>query len=474
MKNRKQKVESGKKSEARIESLRQLLLQLRMEEEKIEYDCDQSSSFDKEDKESSYHDHNEDNELQSFDLDHSAMSKDDHAGLNTSKIYYDPKIHIVQTTYTSAHAMHHAVHSKISYRQRENEKICNRVMMKNQQIEESGQQEVQKLAMYGLFCCNIQDPDTHSMCLSDPFISERQLMDHINFGKHRFHSKSMISQATSNAINGKYAFCLALGSMTNRDRTLCPDYEICQSVKNFPTHVRIQKDCKASGIYRRDCEAWKKPNFIASPELTKDIRALFDEGENHSSKGKKKNAQKYKAPEAAAVLQNMMDGNRRKYRADGPHGMLPDHVIDYIQRKFSEWARKGSKGLSKEASDALTRMNTGALKQLYEERFGEQATDKAILRSMLKVDDEIKQNTEEGDDNIYLSWNVGQLKEEFKRRKLPFDKPKAILVALHHAFEVKAQIESTKNTQNYQSAVMLTEASSTHYNILHGNTTIIY
>jgi len=109
------------------------------------------------------------------------------------------------------------------------------------------------------------------------------------------------------------------------------------------------------------------------------------------------------------------------------------------------------------------------LKELYLERFGEElATHPAILISILKIDDDMKQE-KEGDANQYHHLAVTSLIAECIRRNLPSDYSIETLLALHDAYTQKQIIESRRKPETFQSALLLSEASATHYNILHGN-----
>lgn len=482
LKIRNQKFIAGKKQHAKVEELRKLLLKVRNGEEESGQKHGGSSSSEDHASETNIVDPcpntiNIDDDNENLRADSSQESKSDidddsHADVNDASSYHDPKIHIALSTYNPGDETKHALHSKTSSSERRNQKATDRISKKNRECDEDVHHHIDKLKMFGLLCCDAQESNTFSCCIAGPFISKDHLEKHKQIGIHRYPSMNMVTHATVNAVNGKYAFCLALGSMTNRDRALSPDFEIQKSEKDFPTHKLVKKDCLETGCYRRDCTAWKGQNFRASSELIKDIRALFDEGEDRSSAGKKRNAAKYKPAEAASVLQNMMERNRRKYRTDGPWGRLPDHSVEYIQRKFAEWARKGAKGLisiGKESTNFLNDKSFEDLKKLYLERFGEElATHPAILISILKIDDDMKQE-EEGDGNQYHHLAVTSLIAECVRRNLPSDYSKETLLALHDAYTQKQIIEARRKTETFQSALLLSEASATHYNILHGN-----
>ena len=425
LKERHQKIKRGKKSRADIDKLRQLLLALKREEPQEEESADQS------------------------------------------RMSHDPKIHIAKSTFDldNPDTGEHAMHSKQGYRERLNQKIDLQLSKKNKRIQAERKQTACELRTSGLFPCDEEEPHTCSQCIAGPFHSAYHLQKHKQFGEHVYPSLNLISHATAKAVSGEYAFCLALGSMTNKDRVLSPPFEAKEPSLEFPSNKRVWNHCFNAGCYRRDCKAWKTKKIQASPELTKDVRALFDEGENRSSGGEKRNAAKYTPVEAAAVLHEMMDGARRKYRTGGPYGNLPDNPSEYIQRKFAEWARKGAKGLNDVATDSRKGMTIKDLKSLYEERFKESATDTNILKQILEIDDEMKHR--EGQNALYNDLNLEELKAECKQRDLECDKTKVMLLTVHHAFEEKEEVNSRRREKDYQNALRLTEASTVHYEITH-------
>lgn len=349
--------------------------------------------------------------------------------------YYDPEIHISKSTFTENSLIQKfsIVNRPGTHNERVNEKKNTSIQTKNKILKLKEKEKIDEFAKYDLHCCDVTD-SSGNRCQAGPYSSKLHLANHKKCDEHKFPKANLCGKALQDCTSGKYAFCLALGSMTNRDRSLTTEVEVRDADKDRPSSSKMKvifDSYDSPGSYRRDCKGWDVSKFSATQELTKDLLRLFIEGEDRNSEGKKKNAQKYKPAEAAAILFNMksQDG-RRKYRDGGDFGCLPDNPEVYIQRKFAEWSKKGGKALlekiEKAESDPLYRMTIPDLKAKYFEAFDENFSNKNALIKSLQLDDTIMYGGID-DVDLYSRQSVDDLKREFLERFEEESKPKYLL-----------------------------------------------
>lgn len=347
------------------------------------------------------------------------------SNLNKGSVeYYDPAIHISKTTCTenSLTGKFSIVNRPGTHNERVNEKKTACVQTKNKILKSKEQEKIEELVKYGVHHCDVTD-SSGNRCQAGPYSSKLHLANHKKCDVHKFPKANLCGKALQDCTSGKYAFCLALGSMTNRDRSLATEVEVRDADKDRPSSKKMKAifdSYDTPGSYRRDCKGWDIPNFKAAPELTKDLLRLFIEGEDRSSDGNKRNAQKYKPAEAAAILYNMrsQDG-RRKYRDNGEFGRLPDNPEVYIQRKFAEWAKKGGKAvlekIEQAEKDPLRHMTVPELKAKYVEVFDEDFSYKNALIKSLQLDDTIMYGGID-DVDLYSGLSVQDLERDVLER----------------------------------------------------------
>ena len=281
--------------------------------------------------------------------------------------------------------------------------------------------------------------------------------------KHTFPSINSVTSVLIDIQQGKTSpLCLACGALPNRDAAAAGVYQVKQP---HPIPECIDPMCVGLGCYRRDNKKWKQKQFRASPELLIDLETLFQDGEDRSKGGTKRNAGKYSATEAIAILKNMMDSNgRRKYRIDGPFGRLP--TAKYVKAWFSRRKNKGAKifvgsGRSKENNDTMkddrfSSMSLEELKVEFENIFECPPTRKFLCIKLLEIDDELKY---EGHDNVYIGLKLNELEEECTSRNLPFVVGSNALQVVLRNHNMKMNCEKHRSTTEYRNAVNITDAA---------------
>lgn len=361
----------------------------------------------------------------------------------TAGEYVDPLCHIGDSTFnftsTESDVKERSIHSRIGWRERCNERNEAKKEKRNSKIMSKNKKEVEELRGRGLFPCDETDPETLMRC-NALFLSEHALQQHKSScesgGKHMFPSINSLSKITYDASRGLLdPLNLMVGKRVNRDsgvydassesplETLQTSLPMCQECSDNLDCTKcngISSLCTGEGCLRRDFSLLKKRGFRASPELIKDLEALFLKGEyrdnddNDTSKQKIK-AAKYTHIEAVAVLHNMKVDGRRKYREGGQFGPLP--TTNYVRSWFSNRKRKGAKGLlSKDDNDIFHGMTISLLKEKFIDFFGCKPTAKKVLQKLLEVDDLLQDG---GHDNAYSSLSVTNLEKECKDRNLP-------------------------------------------------------
>ena len=379
-------------------------------------------------------------------------------------------IHLVKSTFdfdSEINTKRRSTHSKIGYRERVHAQRTTTIDKRNKQVDQKNEEEIKTLTCSGLFCCDVYDTKTKSKCIAGPFSSNLFLEKHKKscidgHTKHMYPSINSMTQAAIDVTSGKWALSLACGAMKNRDRAVSLPYVIVPC-KAMPKDTRIPSFCTAAGCYRRDNKLWKKKQYKASNALNLDLEALFLEGEDQSSEGKKKNANKYTAIEAVAVLRNMIsEDGHRKYRIGGPNGAPPDK--DFVKARFSKRKNRGAKGLvGSSIKDSFQGMKVNDLKVAYESTFGDAPNIKNLLSRILEIDDEIKCG---GHDNQYTMLSTGQLELECRNRRLPFKLGKAGLLTVLRDHEQTKRTEVTRASEAFSDASGLANASAAQHRLM--------
>lgn len=351
-----------------------------------------------------------------------------------------------------------SLHSKLGYRERIKIKNEQKVHSKNKKLMKKHESEVDTMKCSDLFCCGEVDAKTKNRCVAGPFVSENLLRRHqLNCEKdwedHLYPQVDALTKLSLDAMSGKWALCLACGAMPNRDKAVSPPYQI-QPCTPMTHDQRMTLAGVQPGCYRRDNEAWKKPRFYASAELNKDLEALFLEGESRSDDGKKKNASKYTAIEAVAVLKNMQEDGRRKYRIDGEHGNLPTEA--FVKQRFSNRKNKGVKGLTKQ-KDIFQDMSVDDLKKCYVDAFQESANERSLRIKLLEADDLRKYG---GHDEQFNLFSNKDLLMECQNRKIPYTVSKKALLIILRAYEMEKEQETRSSTKSYRRAMALADIHS--------------
>ena len=387
----------------------------------------------------------------------------------TAGEYVDPLCHIGDSTFdfTSIESDvkdERAIHSRIGWRERCHERNEAKKEKRNNKIQTKNTKEVEELRGRGLFPCDETDPETLMRCTA-LFLTEDALLRHKSTcesgGKHMFPSINSLSKITYDASRGLLdPLNLMVGKRVNRDsgvynasserletsQTPLPMCQECSGTLDCTRCNGVSSLCTGEGCLRRDFSLLKKRVFRASPELVKDLEALFLKGEyrdkddDDTSKQKIK-AAKYTHIEAVAVLHNMkgVDG-RRKYRKGGQFGPLP--TTNYVRSWFSNRKRKGAKGLlsKKDDHDDLHGITISSLKEKFYNLFNCKATSKTVLQKLLEVDDLLQDS---GHDNAYSSLSVTNLEKECKDRNLPHSmNANSLKIVLRAHMKQDSQIEN--------------------------------
>ena len=382
----------------------------------------------------------------------------------------DTKAHIAKSTFDfsmDTNMKERSKHSRFGFRERivmAQKKLINE---RNSKKLNEDEVRVETLKCHNLFCCNAVDPDTKSQCIAGPFVTEYHLKRHKELcekgnSKHTFPSINSLTSVLIDIQQGKTSpLCLACGALPNRDAAAAGLYQVKPP---HPIPECIDPMCVGPGCYRRDNKSWKQKQFRASPELLIDLETLFQDGEDRSKGGMKRNAGKYSATEAIAVLKNMMDSNgRRKYRIDGPFGRLP--TAKYVKAWFSRRKNKGAKiflssGGSNEndtrKDDRFSCMSLEELKDEFENIFDCPPTKKFLCIKLLEIDDELKY---EGHDNVYTGLKLNELEEECKSRNLPFVVGSNGLQVALRSHNMKINCQKHRSTMEYRNAVNITDAA---------------
>lgn len=183
----------------------------------------------------------------------------------------------------------------------------------------------------GLFCCPKKCSQTQSRCLCI-FSSEAMLNRHQTNGKCKFPPVDLSTNLHLLHLNGKIAFSLATGTMTNK----------ASAANMKPLHVQDgNPDLTPAIWFSRGCyNSVRKKGTRASKALQSDLEHLFLAGHQVNNKDKGA-ANKYTPLQALTYLKNLtLENGRRKYSDDplNVNGPLP--TIQYIKSWFGRRARK--------------------------------------------------------------------------------------------------------------------------------------
>ena len=404
------------------------------------------------------------------DVDSSAhSSSSDSSVLSRTEIEIsnvDPKVHIGKSTFDFSMSTNQKVrgkHSRLGFRERIKMKQMKKIDEKNSKKNAEDEEKIKTLKCHDLFCCDAIDPVTKNQCIAGPFVSDYFLKRHKKSCEegNSHHIFPSINTATCVLIDiqqGKTSpLCLACGAVPNRDDAAAGIYQV-RPPKPIPEC--FDPSCVGHGCYRRDNKCWKHKNFRASQELLNDLEALFEDGENRSKGGTKKNAGKYNATEAVAVLKNMMDSNgRRKYRLNGPFGRLP--AEKYVKSWFARRKNQGAKiflnkGTSNQGNDKYSRLTIEELKDEFEKTFDCLPTRKFLCIKLLEIDDELKYD---GHDNVYTGLKLDELEKECKSRNLPFLVGIKSLQIVLRSHTTKLNSKQHKSAAGYNDAVNVTDTA---------------
>ena len=192
----------------------------------------------------------------------------------------------------------------------------------------------------GVYCCRETHKLTGSRCMCT-FSTASARKKHNEKDGHKFPTSDLKAWTHELHLSGKFAFCLATGSRTNRSNVINrerDDYNIKES-ESFPAfHDDVGHEWFKDGCYRKH----RKTAFRASDALKKDLETLFQVG--FQKDGPKKGKNKYSPEQALSFLKNLKLANgRRKYSHDdnNSNGALPTKL--YIQGWFSRRKDKMAK-----------------------------------------------------------------------------------------------------------------------------------
>ena len=384
------------------------------------------------------------------------------------KVNLEPKIHVAKSTFDFSVETNHkerARHSRLGFRERVVMKQQKFIDKRNTKKYTEDEEKIDTLKCHHLFCCDAIHPVTKNRCIAGPFSSPYYLNRHKELcengnSKHIFPSIDSTTSVLIDIQQGKTSpLCLACGALPNRDDAAAGNYEVKPP---HPIPECIDPCCVGLGCYRRDNKRWKHRQFRASAELLRDLETLFQDGENRSNGGAKRNAGKYNATEAVAVLRNMMDSSgRRKYRLDSPVGRLPTEK--YVKSWFSRRKNKGAKvflgGTSSSNDDRtieFSHLTIEDLKEKFRKMFDCEPTKKILCIKLLEIDDEIKYD---GYDDIYSGLKLPELEEECKSRGLPSAVGVEGLHIVLRSRRIQIRSEEHRSSTEYSNAVNITDAA---------------
>ena len=382
----------------------------------------------------------------------------------------DPTTQIKRSTFdflsTDTNKKERARHSRVGYRERIVRTQQKQINERNARKDAEDKNKIETLKCHNLFCCDEIDPVTKNRCICGPFTSAYFLKRHKQScengsSKHIFPSINSKTSILIDIQQGKTSpLCLACGALPNRDDAAAGIYDV-KAPKSIP--ACIDPSCVEAGCYRRDNKTWRQKQFRATKELLKDLESLFQDGEDRSKGGAKRNAGKYTAVEAVAVLKNMIDLNgRRKYRIGGPFGKLP--TVKYVKAWFGRRKNKGAKvfltssdsNTMAKKNDKFSCMTLEELQDEFEKIFECELTREIMCMKLLEIDDEMKHGSH---DDIYGGLKLSQLQMECENRNLPFQVLSEGLQIILRSHSMKVNSGKHKSSAQYRNAVNITDAT---------------
>ena len=246
--------------------------------------------------------------------------------------------------------MEDSLHSTETWQSRSAQMSETKLEKSKKKKEKRITEDAKEMKDNGLIPCPEVDPvsKAHCKCFYNPFSRMSDFNKHMASGKHTFESRNardLVCILASDPEKG----VLRSGSRMNRSSTV-----VCVPVEEGSISDWTHMKCFQTGCYNKP---GRKANFSASKELIRELREMFDAGENDDD-SKKKGKQKYTAESAREILQNKVtDDGFLKYskREGNTYGQLP--TISYIKLKFSEWSRGKRNGDAKVAVDGALVVN---------------------------------------------------------------------------------------------------------------------
>ncbi len=216
----------------------------------------------------------------------------------------DPARHILASTldHRDPNTNEQSSFSKIGWRERLLKRQDAILSRKNELARDKDGSSARELEDLGLLCCTEKDK-FGNRCLRK-FSSKASLRRHVEKGAatrspqdnkvHLFPAHNTMDTLIHDVQSGKFALCLACGTMTNRDSAIAgkvdiETYELDVRVEDVKKKISLPSFFDAfskPGSFRRDNKYWKKKNFKASQALNNDLELLFLEGDGNEGKKK--------------------------------------------------------------------------------------------------------------------------------------------------------------------------------------------
>lgn len=241
-------------------------------------------------------------------------------------------------------------------------------------------------------------------------------------------------------LEGKIAFSLATGTMTNRSKVADKsDYQVKNGAND---------SCVNSGDYfSKGCYNPKRStNFKASDALRADLEALFLAGYQRDN-GDKSNANKYTPIQALAFLSNLkMSNGRRKYSTDVNNNNGPLPSKSFIKSWFSRRVLSYRNELLLQQSDYNT-LSEKDLRARIRNEFSEEITrfsQKGFLKLLLKYHHKVHNGI------IHPSLDttdVAIMKAECIKLQIPFEGKEALIHLLDLKYNLSKMPKQTENTR---------------------------
>lgn len=320
----------------------------------------------------------------------------------------------------------------------------NRIDASEARVDKEWESYIKQREQCGLYCCSELEEETMNRCMC-VFTSEKRKNTHVQKGKHNFPAPDLKTHVHQLHLSGRFAFCLATGTMTNRCNAANTTAVDVKDGKSEPReHDEVNSDWYKPGCYR----APERSYFRATNALIDDLEALFLDGFRRD--GAKKGSNKYTPERALAFLRNLrLPSGRRKYSPDKSNSNGPLPATEYIKSWFSRRKSKMAeverdKENMKDFEDAFEDIDNededillsvpdnydsstfDELKKIGIERLGgTKLTKKKLLSRLLELDDELHKR----DRRIYRE-KVDRLVLYCKARRLPTDMKKESILQL--------------------------------------------